>query len=342
MSIAEKTDVAPTALAGWLAAVESSASGADPIEVVETALSWVLLTGRHAYKIKKAVQLGEAHFRSLASRRQACAEEVRLNRRLARGVYLGIVPLTRDASGELRLGGCGEAVEWAVKMRRLRGNSNLLWLIEHDQLARRHITALSAVLANFYFGSPPETDVLDDLCTRLRKRVDDVGVDVPSRLPVGIRRTFQRIAAAQHRYLDAARMALNLRVCDGRIVDGHGDLRPEHVFLERQPVIIDCVEYSATRRRSDALDDLGAFVMECLRLERADVADALMSAYRAGTCDEPCSKLEAFYRSLHACARAKSAFALGEADADRSASRLPSSKAESYLAQAERDSEVFG
>lgn len=332
MSIAEIT-AAPTGLESWLPAIEAGAK--SPVRVVETPLSWVFLTDRHAYKIKKAIDVGEARYRSAAFRRQSCADEIWLNRRLAAGVYLGVTPLVREPGGGMRLGGSGVAVEWAVKMRRLRDDRSLLWLINHRELTKEHVGMLADMLANFYFASPPESNVLDDLCNRLRRRVDDDNL-LNVGLPANVRKAVRRIRSAQSAYLEGARMVLNLRVCDGRVVDGHGDLRPEHVFLERQPAIIDCVEYSAARRKTDALDDICALTMECLRLGRNDVAEAVVSVYRRRTGDECFEHLEAFYRSLHACARAAAA----DADAPGTDQcHLPT--AASYLEQAERDCKIF-
>lgn len=328
-------DIATTGagLERWLPAIEASTN--SPVQVVETPLSWVFLNDRHAYKIKKAVDVGEARYRSLANRRQACTDEIWLNGRLAAGVYLGVMPLVRDSTGEIRLGGNGDAVEWAVKMRRLRDDRNLLWLINHDELTKEHIGMLGDVLANFYFTIPPESNVLDDVCERLRRRVDDDRL-LHVRLPATLQQAVHRIRAAQADYLYGSRMVLNLRVCDGRVVDGHGDLRPEHVFMERQPAIIDCVEYHAVRRKMDALDDLCGLTMECLRLGRNDVAEAVVSTYRRRTGDECFEHLEAFYRSLHACARA--AVAAVDAASERQ-HRLTA--AASYLEQAVRDCKVF-
>lgn len=339
MSIAEPV-AATLGLENWLPAVRSSADDSTPIEVVETPLSWVLLTSRHAYKIKKPIDMGEARFRLPARRRQACLDEVWLNRRLAPDVHLGVVPIAPDVRGELRLNAKGTAVEWAVKMRRLQNDRNLLALITRDELTEEQVATLANVLANFYLGSPPETNVLDDLCFHLRRRIENYEPDqqAVADVPTELADSFDRIRAAQSDYLRCARMVLNLRVCDGRVVDGHGDLRPEHVFIERRPAIIDCVEYSAACRRADALDDLSALTMECNRLNRGDVAEALVEAYRRRTGDERFPHLEAFYRSLHATARAKTI--LNHMDG-AGADHMPVAEAKSYLHQAEQDVAIF-
>src|SRR6266545_543841 len=97
---------------------------AEPVELIETHISWVFLAGPYAYKVKKPVNLGFLDFSTLERRRHFCAEEVRLNRRLAPEVYLGVVPITRDAAG-VRVDRTGEVVEWAVKMMRLPEEATL-------------------------------------------------------------------------------------------------------------------------------------------------------------------------------------------------------------------------
>jgi uncharacterized protein len=213
MSIAEPTAVT-YGIENWLSAVRACADESTPIEMVETSLSWVLLTSRHAYKIKKPMDIGEARFRLPAKRRQACIDEVWLNRRLAPGVHLGVVPLAPDARGELRLSAKGAAVEWAVKMRRLPRDRNLLTLITRDELTEDQITTLANLLANFYYASPPVTNVLDDLCLHLRRRIENNERDkhLDAGVPNRFRRFFGRVRAAQSDYLHGAHMVLNLRV----------------------------------------------------------------------------------------------------------------------------------
>jgi aminoglycoside phosphotransferase family enzyme len=299
-----------------------------------------VLTSQHAYKIKRSVDVGECRHRSLQARHRACTDEYWLNQPLAPGVYMGVLPIARDALGGLYLNGKGETVEWVVKMRRLQNDRNLLRLVRKGDVAAHHITALAQTLANFYHSRPPKTDGYDDLAVRLERRVAEAAQQLKTILPAAYWESIQRVRAAQQRYLEAARPLLTSRVCDGRVVDGHGDLRPEHIFLERRPIVIDCIEYSAALRKLDALDDLCLLAMECERLDRHDIAAEIIGQYSRTTGDIGLSKLEAFYKSLHAMARGANALPSPAAGNGRSNGHEPT-EAIACLRQARQYLPVF-
>jgi aminoglycoside phosphotransferase family enzyme len=124
---------------------------AGDVRLVETHISWVLLTGEFAYKIKKPVDLGFLDFSTLEKRRQACFEEVRLNRRLAADIYLGVVGISGSADAP-RFNGQGEAFEYAVKMRQFPPEATLDRLSERGALDSIQIDTLAARLAQFHLG----------------------------------------------------------------------------------------------------------------------------------------------------------------------------------------------
>jgi aminoglycoside phosphotransferase family enzyme len=283
----------------WLAPIRASIGSDAQLEVVETRLSWIILTQQHAYKIKKPLNIGESRNQTLQKRHQACVNEYWLNQSLAPGVYMGVLPITQ-VSGRLQLNGKGNVVNWAVKMRRLRSEQNLLYLIEKNTLLPNQIASLADALAKFYHTRPPQPDGVDDLLQRLVLRISHVGERLKTLLPAPQWDVVNRLLASQRQYLESARNLLTSRVCDGCIVDGHGELRPEHIFFERRPLIIDCVEYSAELRKLDALDDLSQLVMECERLGRGDVGAEIIAHYVQITGDAVCAELGAFYKSLHA------------------------------------------
>jgi aminoglycoside phosphotransferase family enzyme len=278
--------------------------GQGHVEIKETPQSWVILTERHAFKMKKAVTAGDAQFQSLNKRRQSCDEEVWRNERLAPGVYLGVVAVTEGRNDALRLGGHGVEVEWLIKMRRLATDRNLKTLIRTRQVSRSEVVGLSRALTEFYRGGAPHTEKVEQLCARIQRRINENAKLLVERLPAKLGNTVRRLREIQRDFLNRSHMVLNLRVCDGRIVDGHGELLPEHVFLERQPVVIGCAAYSLRLCPLDAMDDLALLAVECEHDGRDDIADEIMTTYRQSADDDGFPHLEAFYKSLHACRQA--------------------------------------
>jgi len=260
-------------------------------------------------------------------------DEVWRNERLAPGVYLGIVALTRGRDGVLRLAMKGTEVEWLVKMRRLQVERNLKSLLQHRQVCRSQVGELARAVTEFYRSGVPQPDQIDELCARIQRRINDNAKMLIERLPAKAGNAVRRLREIQRDYLNSSRAVLKVRVCDGRIVDGHGELLPEHIFLERRPVVIGCVDYSARLRKLDALDDLGLLAMECEHLGRDDIADEIMATYRASANDEGFPHLEAFYKSLHACRQAANA-CRASGDRGQRMSRSSADEATSYLEQA--------
>lgn len=275
------------------------------VRVIETHMSWVFLAGAAVYKLKKPVRYSYLDFSTLPARSRYCSEEIRLNRRLAPGTYLGKVALTRTSEGGFRLGGRGPVADWLVKMRRLPEDRMLGRLIRDRSLAPRDLARLATVLTRFYARARPLDWSPGVYAQRLRQSLEANAAALLSPrygLPAA---RIRRVLASQRRFAAAAAAALEERMAAGRVVDGHGDLRPEHVCLERRPVIIDCLEFNADLRVVDPADELGFLALECERLGDAPAGDTLLDLYARLSGDDPPPALVAFYKSCRACLRAK-------------------------------------
>ncbi len=130
---------------------------AKAVRVIETHISWVLLAGRYAYKIKKALNLGFLDFSSLEARRFYCAEEIRLNRRLAPQLYLDVIPICGSPQQPVLGTGSAAPIEYAVRMRRFSSGKQLDRLLARDKVQARHIDSLAALLARFHRSLPTAT-----------------------------------------------------------------------------------------------------------------------------------------------------------------------------------------
>jgi aminoglycoside phosphotransferase family enzyme/predicted kinase len=275
------------------------------VELVETHISWVFLTDQFAYKLKKPVRFEFLDFSTPQARELACAEEIRLNRRLTHHVYLSMLPITADASGKLELNGDGHPVEYVVKMRRLPSEIALDKLIRQRMLGPSQANELVDYLLNFYTQLPPKIvrpeEYYQDLVEHCRGNRDDLLEFANSDYHLAI----NRIHSAQLQFLWLAKERFLNRVRDGRIIDGHGDLRAEHVFLESPPAVIDCIEFSEELRQVDVADDLGCLAMDCARLGDHEVGNRLLSTYETLSGDQPLAEIYDFYKSYRACVRAK-------------------------------------
>ena len=275
------------------------------VEALETHMSWVFLTDAHAWKLKKPVRYSYLDFSTAEARRLDCEEEVRLNRRLAAEIYLGVVPLVNDAEGRLHLGGAGGAVDWLVQMRRLPADRMLDHLLCSGAVEQAEIVRLAQRLARFYAAAAAEAiapaDYRQDLAARIEDNLHELanpefGLD-PRRL--------ERLAHLQLRVLQGHPEWFDRRVMQGRIVEGHGDLRPEHVCLLAEPVVIDCLEFKREFRILDPADELGYLALECERLHAPHVGRWLLDAYCEASGDAPPEALIHFYQSCRAVLRAK-------------------------------------
>lgn len=289
----------------YLSDPSSYAEDTETVEVIETHISWVFLTDHFAYKLKKPVRFTFLDFSTLKARELACAEEIRLNRRLSNRVYHSLLPITVDATGKLELDGDGSPVDFVVKMRRLARRFALDELIRQNKANFSQVNELVDHLVNFYIQLPPKivqpVHYYQNLYAHCQENRTDLLDTAGKRNWPAIR----RIHSLQLRFLWLAKERFLNRVRDGRIVDGHGDLRAEHIFLESPPVVIDCLEFSEELRQVDVVDDLSCLAMDCNRLGSREIGNKLMSDYEKQSGDRPSDNTINFFKSYRACVRTK-------------------------------------
>lgn len=274
------------------------------VERIETHMSWLFLTEAHVYKLKKPVRAEGLDFTLPASRRFFCEEELRLNRRLAPDVYLDIVPLTIENGEHFQLAGNGKAVEWLVKMLRLPAWRMLDVAILRECASARDASRIAAVLTAFYRTIPSERIAPRAYLDRFKRQIEANHaqlVQLVYRLP---RKQVDAVSGVQAAVLSQSAELLAARARAGCIVEGHGDLRPEHVCLLPQITIIDCLEFSRELRVLDKADEVGFLALECERLGAPEIGESLLHAYFQRAGDRPAAALVHFYQSCRASTRA--------------------------------------
>jgi aminoglycoside phosphotransferase family enzyme/predicted kinase len=278
-------------------------------ELIETHTSWVFLNESTVWKVKKPVDFGFLDFTTAEKRRAACEAEVRLNARLAPHVYLGVVPIARDSSGHHVIGGKGDVVDWAVKMARLPDAHRADIMLESGRLTPSDVDRVGEHLARFHAEMPTSDEIAhfggpEAILTNVNENFAQTREAIRAHLS---EREAAEIEATQIEFIETHRDFFLTRMSQGRVRDGHGDLRLEHVYLapERPPTIIDCIEFNERFRYADVCADIAFLSMDLERLGRADLAERLLAAYARTSGDYDLYLLVNFYEGYRAHVRGK-------------------------------------
>lgn len=276
------------------------------LQLVETHISWVLLTGDYAYKIKKPVNLGFLDFSTLEARRRACVDELRLNSRFAPQLYLDVVPVVATTLG-LRIGGDGAIVEYAVKMRQFAQEQQLDRLLVAGALDPEDMDALAGTIAVLHQAAPPAPAELALGWPEQVARDAQDNIDVLRTAPdAGSRAGIE--ALAQWTCEQNAHLAplMSARRQQGFVREVHGDLHLANlVRLDGAIVPFDCIEFSAALRFNDTISDLAFLTMDLRTRGRADLAGRLLNTYLGQTGDYAGMRLLRYYEVYRALVRAK-------------------------------------
>jgi aminoglycoside phosphotransferase family enzyme len=319
----------------FLASPAAYAERPSRVERIETHFSWVFLTDRYVYKLKKPLRGAGFDFSSSEARRRNAEAEVRLNRRLARDIYLGVVPLNLEMGGDFGIAGPGLAIDWLVKMVRLSAAGMLDHRLARRDWQRSDINALADRLARFFATArrvyvPPPVYL-----ARFRAECRDSRHALQSSGGPELRHAAQYVARRIEAFVSCHNCPLLQRSAESRIVEGHGDLRPEHICLRPAPQIIDCIEFRADLRCLDPVDELAFLTMECDRIGARDIGPVLFHSYSRRLQDFPPPVLIGFYRAIRALVRARIAILHLREPRLRDREKWPKRAAE-YLAIASR------
>jgi aminoglycoside phosphotransferase family enzyme len=271
---------------------------------VETHMSWVFLTDDYAYKLKKPIRYGPIDARVTAMRHFYCVEEVRLNRRLADGIYLAALPLVLVHGGHLEFVGDGVTVDWLVKMRRLPHEQMLDDIIVRGCARPSDMETVAQLVAAFHRRCrkvlprvQPFSERIADVIRRHERELLEPHYGLAPEIVYGL-------SGGQRKVLERLAPSIDQRHALGRVVEGHGDLRAEHVFLGEPTAVIDCIEFSRDLRTLDCLDEAGFLALECERLGAPALADAFLKSYGRYSGQETGCELRHFYQSVRAVTRA--------------------------------------
>ncbi len=290
------------------ALLDATAYPSDPgrIELRQSHVSYLLFTPEFVYKIKKPVNFGFLDFTSLAKRRFYCEEEVRLNRRLAPEVYLGVVGITEDG-GRFLMGGEGEPMEYAVKMRRLPEERSLGKMLLSGSVDEGLIKRVAHVLAAFHKGAERGGRItgfgsLEVIRKNTGENFSQTEPFIGKTISRGL---FMKIKDYTESFIEGKRELFEKRAASGFIRDCHGDIHAAHVFAVDGIEIIDCIEFNERFRFSDVVADESFLSMDLDCHNRPDLSEVLDLAYFAESGDAEGALLLNFYKCYRAYVRGK-------------------------------------
>ena len=294
------------ALVQTLLKPETYTHSPQKVELVQTQMSFLFLTGDYVYKVKKPVDLGYLDYTTLEKRRFFCQQEIELNRRLCPEVYLEVVPIV-SSQGQIRLGGKGETIEYAVKMKQLPAERMMDRLLSQGQVTEDMVIRVAEKLAAFHDKAATNPEIsaygkVEAIKINTDENFDQTENYIDISIPSG---RYKRIKAYTDDFFKANKSLFNKRIKDGRIRDCHGDLHAAHVCFSNGICIYDCIEFIDRLRYGDVVGEVGFLAMDIDRYQRANLSQAFVDAYIRFSRDEELRKLLNFYKCYRAYVRGK-------------------------------------
>lgn len=275
---------------------------AKHVRIIETHISWIVLAGRYAYKIKKALDLGFLDTRTLASRQHDCNEELRLNRRLSPKLYLAVVPIGGSTTRPQI--GAEPAIEYAVRMRRFASVKTLDQLAKRGKIEAPHMDVLAATLAHFHRALPP---LNDDYAASLEQTVRQNFTQLNALLhDTDAVASLHALQCTSTQIFNGLRQHLVQRQQQGWVRECHGDLHLGNIALiGTTPTPFDAIDFNPALRRIDVLDEVAFLFMDLLHHQLSAQAYRFLNAYLEISGDYTGLEVLRFYTAYRATVRAK-------------------------------------
>jgi len=276
------------------------------VELIQTQMSFIFLTGQYAYKTKKAVNLGYLDYTTLEKRQYFCGQEVELNRRLCPSAYLGVVPVTQSGPA-ITIGGKGETIEYAVKMKQLPRDRTMDVLLPQSLVTTEMLQLVAGIVADFHRRAATSATISSFGSPQMIKTNTDENFSQTKKYIGGIipRRTYDFIMDYTNRFLNEHEGELRSRAAAGRTRDCHGDLHAAHVCFADEIYIFDCIEFNDRFRYCDVASEVAFLAMDLDRYGRADLSNDFIRAYIKESGDGGVAGLLDFYKCYRAYVRGK-------------------------------------
>jgi uncharacterized protein len=273
------------------------------VRMVQTHISWIFLTGKYVYKIKKPVNFGFLNFTTLERRKVFCEKELELNKRLAEDMYLEVVPINQS-NGKIKVKGPGEIIEYAVKMKEIGQEKMMSKQLEKNKVTLDTIEKISKILSDFHSRTKEinQKDTFDVIKFNWNENFEQTKsfVDI-----VIENEKFDYIESTINKFLIDNKNLFEQRNNEGKIRECHGDLHSGNIFITDKIYIFDAIEFNERFRFSDVASEVAFLSMDLDFNKREDLADYFVKKYIEYSDDTKLSKLLNFYKSYRAFVRGK-------------------------------------
>lgn len=299
--------IPPERLLAFLRDPRSYPHRPQSVHLLQTHASYLVLTGRRVFKVKKPVNFGFLDFSTLEKRRHFCEREVALNGRLCPGIHIGVIPISTQR-GRLRFGSGEEIVDYAIEMRRLPERYFLLRLLAEGRISTREVDTIATTLARFYESQKPTAEIASwGRVPRLRISTDENFRQTQDFIGRTISRpAFETIKLYTNAFYRHHASLFASRVRQGGIRDCHGDLHLEHIHLSpRRLTIYDCIEFNDRFRYIDVANDAAFLAMDFDFRGYPDLARYFASRIAGALHDPGLLRLLDFYKCYRAYVRGK-------------------------------------
>ena len=276
------------------------------IELVQTQMSFIFLTGEYVYKIKKPVNLGYLDYTTLEKRHFFCSQELKLNRRLCPDAYLAVVPIVEEEGG-LHIEGRGKVIEYAVKMKQLPQDRMMDVLLPQGRVTIEMVSRVAEKLVDFHKKAETSEDIAAfGKLDVVRQNTDENFAQTEKYIGTSITsEEYQQIKNYTNDFIVRYASLLDRRVKEERIKDCHGDLHAAHVCFTDDICIYDCIEFNDRFRYSDVASEIAFLAMDLDHYQQADLSRHLVNTYVGLSHDEELLTLLNFYKCYRAYVRGK-------------------------------------
>lgn len=276
------------------------------VELVQTQMSFIFLTGEYVYKIKKPVNLGYLDYTTLEKRHYFCHQELELNRRLCPGAYLAVVPIIEEDS-QLCIERKGEAIEYAVKMKQLPQERMMDVLLPVGGVTVEMVTNVAKKLVSFHGKAEANQKIAAfGRLDVIRRNTDENFAQTEKYIGISITvDQYQCIKNYTDNFIAGKRSLFDKRVTEGKIRDCHGDLHAAHVCFTEDICIYDCIEFNDRFRYSDVASEVAFLAMDLDRYQQSGLSQHLVNTYAKLSHDEKIIALLNFYKCYRAYVRGK-------------------------------------